>query len=205
MKKFGILIFIVTVLAGVVFANLFSFGRVTGKLINFSLGSRIRGSGVGGSEARYTGDFSGLNVGGVFHVEVTAGKEFSVQVQADDNLLPYIRTEVKDGVLAIETTKRIESHTPLRVLVSAPEIERVQVSGGSVLSLAGVANSILEIGASGNSKVTVDGETDEVNLEVSGASSVEAEHLKAQIASVDSSGASRVSVFVTEKLTSNAS
>ena len=205
MKKIGILIFIVTVLAGIVFANLFSFGRVTGKLVNFSFGSRIEGSGVAGSEARNTADFNGVGVSGVFQVEVTAGKDFSVQVQADDNLLPYIRTEVKRGILEIETTERIESHTPLRVLVSAPNIESIEVSGVSDVSVAGVATSSLEIQASGRSKVNVAGKTDGVNVEVSGGSSVEAEDLKAQTASVAASGSSRVSVFVTERLTSSAS
>jgi hypothetical protein len=205
MKKIGILIFIIATLVGIVFANLFSFGRVTGKIINFSFGSRVHGSGVAATEARQTAAFKGVDVGGVFQVQITAGKDCSVQVQADDNLVRYIRTEVKDGVLQIDTTERIDSSTPLRVLVSAPEIESLEVSGVSEVSLSGVSNSSLEIDASGRSKVDVDGKADEVNLEVSGASTVEAQRLKAETASVAASGASRVSVFVTESLTSSAS
>src|SRR5215210_7220442 len=97
MKKFGILIFIVAIIVGVVFANLFSFGRATGKLINFSVGTRIKGSGVVRSETRNAGGFDAVDVSGVFQVEVTAGKDFSVEVRADENLLPYIRTEVEEG------------------------------------------------------------------------------------------------------------
>lgn len=205
MKKIGILIFIVAIIVGVFFVNLFSFGRGAGKLISFSVGSRIKGSGVPGSEVRAVRDFRGIDVGGVFQVEVTAGKEYSVQVQADDNLLPHIRTEVEHGILQIETAEGIKSENPLRVIVTAPDIASIEASGASMVSVTGIKRAALEVSASGKSNVKVNGETDELNVEASGASSVDTESLKTQTASVDSSGASRVSVFVKSQLTSSAS
>jgi hypothetical protein len=205
MKKFGILIFIIAIIVGVAFSSLFSFGRATGKLINFSVGSRISGSGVVGSQVRNVDGFHGIDASGVFQVEATAGKDFSVRVQADDNLLQYIRTEVEGGVLQIGTTAGIKSGNPLRVFVTAPDIESVEASGASNVSVTGITNSSLEIDASGNSKVKVDGETGEVNVDVSGSSAVDANALRADIATVDSSGASRVNVFAAKRLTSSAS
>jgi hypothetical protein len=205
MKKFGILIFIIAIIVGVAFSSLFSFGRATGKLITFSVGSRITGSGVGGSEARNADGFRGVDVSGVFQVEVAAGKEFSVQVQADNNLLPYIRTEVEGGILQIETTESIKSENPMRVLVTAPDIESIEAAGSSAVSVTGITNSSFEVDASGNSKVKVEGETGELNVDVSGASAVDAKALRADTATVDSSGASRVSVFAAKRLTSSAS
>jgi hypothetical protein len=205
MKKIGIVIFIVAVLAGVVFANLFSFGRASGQLFNFSFKSGIRGSGVAASEAREANDFTGFDVCGVFQVEIIAGKEFSVLVDADDNLLQYIKTEVNGDVLHIETTERINSTTPIRVRISAPDIESVGASGASKVTLNGVNNSNLSVDTSGASKVKIEGETAEVKVEVSGASSVDAESLKAKTAEVDASGASSVNLFVTERVVADAS
>lgn len=205
MKKIGLLVFIVAILVGVVFSNLFSFGRVSGRLFNFSFTSGIKGSAVAATEPRTATGFTGVDVGGIFQVEITAGKDFSVEVDADDNLLQYIKTDVDNGVLHIETTQRISSHTPLRVRISAPEIERIEASGASKVALAGVKNSSLDIDTSGASKVKIEGETTEVRVEVSGASSIDAESLKARTASVDASGASSVTVFVTERLVSDAS
>ena len=51
----------------------------------------------------------------------------------------------------------------------------------------------------------IEGETSEITVEVSGASNVDAESLKAKTADVDASGASSVNVFVTERLVSDAS
>jgi hypothetical protein len=205
MKKIGIVIFIAAIVVGVVFANLFSFGRASGQLFNFSFKSGIKGSGVAASETRDASGFTGVDVGGVFQVEIIAGKDFSVAVDADDNLLQYIKTEVNGDVLHIETTERINSTTPIRVRISAPDIESIGASGASKVSLAGVKNSALHVDTSGASKVKIEGETAEITVEVSGASNVDAESLKAKTADVDASGASSVNVFVTERLVSDAS
>jgi hypothetical protein len=205
MKKIGIVIFIVAIVVGVVFANLFSFGRASGQLFNFSFKSGIKGSGVAASETRDASGFTGVDVGGIFQVEITAGKDFSVAVDADDNLLQYIKTEVNGDVLHIETTERINSTTPIRVRIAAPDIESIGASGASKVSLTGVKNSSLHVDTSGASKVKIEGETSEITVEVSGASNVDAESLKAKTADVDASGASSVNVFVTERLVSDAS
>lgn len=205
MKKIGILVFIVAIVVGVAVANVISFGKASGSIFTFSFNSGVRGSGVAASETRSTDEFTGVDVGGVFEVEITAGKEYSVQVQADDNLLPFIKTEVDSGVLHISTTQRVNSHSTLRVIVAAPDIDHLDISGVSKVTLSGVKNSELGIHTSGASKVKLDGETSELNIEVSGASSIDAEALKSKTATVDSSGASKVSVFATDRLNLEAS
>jgi hypothetical protein len=108
-------------------------------------------------------------------------------------------------VLKISSTERIRSHEPLRVRVSAPTIESLEASGVCKVSLTGVKNNELSIGTSGASKVSVAGETSSLTVDVSGASSVDGESLKAENAKVEASGASKVNVFVTSRLVSDAS
>jgi hypothetical protein len=205
MKKFGFLIFIIAILVGVVFANLFSLGRVTGKVFDFSFVSSIKGSGVEGSEVRSARDFTAVDVGGVFEVEIVAGKEFGLGIRADDNLLQYISTEVHNGVLKIETTESIKSHNPIKVLVSAPNLESLRVSGAAKVSVQDIKNSAFEVDTSGASKISVTGETSSLKIDVSGASNIDAENLKTQTAAVEASGASKVNLLVTDRLTSSAS
>ena len=205
MKKFGFIVFIVAILAGVVFANLFSFGRSTSRIFNISFGTSVKGSGVAKTEARETGDFKGVDVSGVFQVDVVAGKEFKVEVEADDNLLQYIKTEVRDDVLRIESSERLRSESPLRIRVSAPNIETIEASGASRVSVEGVKNSSISLDTSGASKVRLQGETANLRIEVSGASSIDASALQSQNADVDASGASNVDLVVTGQFNSEAS
>lgn len=205
MKKIGILIFAAAVIFGVVVASIFSFGRVNEKFFNFSFNKKIRGSGNVVTETRDIKGFNGVDVSGVFQVEITAQKDFVVEVEADDNLIPLIKTEIRGGVLHIETERRIKTASSLKIRISAPDIDSIQASGVSKVNLANVDNNELRIDTSGASKINLNGETARLSIEVSGASSIDAENLKAEAVAVNASGASHVSVFATGELRSDAS
>jgi putative autotransporter adhesin-like protein len=109
MKKVGFIIFIVALVAGVILANLSGFGRLGSSPFNVSFNfGKVSGSGNVITETRDVRDFSSIDVSGIFKVEATAQKDFRVEVQTDDNLLPFITTEVRDGVLHIEAEKRLK-------------------------------------------------------------------------------------------------
>lgn len=205
MKRIGFLIFIAAIVLGVLFANFTSFGRASGSLINFSFGSGIKGSGVAAIEARDITDFNSVDVGGVFQVEITAQKDFAVEVEADDNLLQYIETEISGETLRITSDKRLNPSSPIRIRISAPDIERIKSSGASKVSLNDLKNSELTVDTSGVSKVTLAGQTANLTVDVSGASHIDAENLAAENANIDASGASHVSVNVLNELRSDAS
>ena len=206
MKKIGFLVFILALIVGVGIAGNIAWGKASAKLFNFEfkVGGE-RGNGDVRTETRDIKGFKGVDVSGVFEVEIVAQKEFSVQLEADENLLPLIKTEVDGGILEISTTKRIKSSSGLKVRISAPDIEKLEISGVAKVSLANLKNAGLELETSGASKVNLAGETDKLVVEVSGASSIDAENLKSRAASVDASGASKVTVFATESIRSDAS
>lgn len=201
MKKIGIVIFVVALVAGVSLANMFSFGRASSSLFNFSMNFRgERGSGNVTSEKRDLSGFKSVDVGGVYQVEITAQKEFGVEVLADNNLLPLIKTEVDGDTLRIDTTRRISPSSPVRIRISAPDIENLQVSGVANVTVNDLKNTSFAIDSSGASKITVTGETANLTIDVSGAAKIDAENLKAENASVDSSGASKINVNVSGEL-----
>lgn len=201
MKKIAFIIFIVALIIGVTFGNLFSWGKASAKFFNFSVNfGGVKGSGNTQNEKRNVANFNAIEVGGIFEVEVVAQKDFSVEVEADDNLLQYIKTEVNGNTLEISTEKRISPKGPIRVRISAPDIEELQVSGVSKVSLTNLKNSSLKVDASGASKIKVDGETRNLDVDLSGACRLDAENLKTENADIDGSGASNASVNVSGDL-----
>ncbi len=205
MKKVGIIVFAATLVVGVAVAGLFSFGRVSGRILNISIDRPVTGSGVPASEERNVAEFSGIDASGMFHVDITSGKEQSVRIEADDNILPRIQTEVRGGVLHLESEGRINMSTPVRVTITMNDLESIDASGASRISAVNVKNGSLRINSSGASKISVAGETTRLTVDVSGASNVDTAGLQAQDASVDASGASRVEVLAVNRLESDAS
>lgn len=206
MKKLGIIVFVVAVAIGVVFANCFSFGRMGQGLFNVSVNfNGVKGSGNVTSEKRDVSGFDSVDVSGVFQVEITSGKDFSVEVQADDNLLPLISTDISGNTLKIQMDKKVETKNGIIVRISAPNIESIEASGVAKVNAADIKNESLSIDSSGASRVVVTGETSELKIDVSGATNVDAQNLKAANANVDAGGASRVQVNVANELHAEAS
>ena len=206
MKKIGIIIFASALVIGLVVSNMFSFGRAAHGLFNFSIDfSGEKGSGKIVTEKRSLNGFKGVDVGGVFQVEITAQKDFSVEIEADDNLLPLIKTEADDSVLEIESEGRLSPTTPIRIRISAPDINELEVSGAANVTLNGLKNSSLSVDSSGASKLKIAGETAKLTAETSGASKIDAEDLKAEDAIIDGSGASHVDINVSGELTADLS
>jgi len=205
MKKFGVLIFITAIVLGIFVTSFFSIGQAAKPFFSFSINQKTKGSGNIASESRDLRDFKGVDVSGVFQVEITSQKDFGVEIEADDNLIPLIKTQVRGGVLHIETDGRISTSNPLKVRVSAPDINDIDASGVAKVSLSAVNTDELRIHTSGASKVNVNGEAAKLFVKVSGASKIEADSLKAIDAEINASGASNVSVFASGELLTDAS
>lgn len=201
MKKVGIIIFVVAVILGITVANMFSWGRTSAKVLNFSINfGGVKGSGVTAVEKRDVSGFKSIKAGGAIEIEIVAQKEYSVEVEADDNLLQFVETKVSGSRLEISTSERLKMKKPVRVRISAPNIEAIDISGATKVSLSDVSNESLNVEASGASKVNVTGSSKKLIVELSGASRLDAENLQAVQASIDASGASSASVAVSEDL-----
>ncbi len=65
----------------------------------------IKGSGNSKKVTREVGAFTGLLSQGPMDVIISYGKDSKVTIEADDNLLPYIETNVENNKLIVKTKK----------------------------------------------------------------------------------------------------
>lgn len=190
MKKTKIIIFAITLITGVAVSGCSLFSDING----------IEGSGNMKTETRNVADFKAINVGGSFTVEAVAQKDFGLEIETDDNLLQYIKTEVADGILKIETTKNIQPKDKILVRISAPNIENFKTSGAANVDLKNVNNDSLKVVSSGASKFTIEGTAKNFVVETNGASKIDAGNLKTENTSIDASGASKIDVYAANDL-----
>jgi len=206
MKKIGFLLFATALVVGLVVANSFSFGRASGNFVKFSMDfGAEHGSGNIVTEKRDLRGFNSVDVGGVFQVEIVAQKDFGVEIEADDNLMALIQTNVDGDTLRIESDKRLKSGSPIKVRISAPNIDELSVSGAANVTANSLKCDSLKIESSGGSRVTVIGQAEDLNIESSGGARVNAAGLNAVDAHIDGSGGSSVEVNVTGDLNSDIS
>jgi len=165
----------------------------------------IKGSGNVKTESRNVSGFKEIKAENAVELEITVQKDFSLTIEADDNLLDQVRTEVSGNTLKISTRDSITSKNKIKVKVSLPDLTDLDLSGASTANVSGVKTDSLKLNANGASRIKIDGEVKSVDATASGASGVDAENLKTENAKANASGASHITVSPTGDLNAEAS
>ena len=182
------------------------------------------------AEKRNVSGFHAIEVGGGIDLYLSQGEE-AVAVSASKNeYRAKIKTEVKNGVLKIwyewNSNLRFDwSNHKLKAYVSFKDIDRLEGSGGSDISVDGsikvaklamevsggsdfdgkVETGELNIQASGGSDVRISGKADRLTIDASGGSDFKGYDLASDICNVEASGGSDIQVTVNKELSANAS
>ena len=131
----------------------------------------INGSGRIKTEKRNIEHFDGVQASGSMDIEVADDKNVAVEVEADDNILPYIITEVNDGLLDVYFKSNTSfNNVHVKIYVTAPGLKRLFVKGsGSIISKNKIQNNesiSTKISGSGDINAAVD--APDVKAEISG-------------------------------------
>ncbi len=170
-------------------------------------GAMTVGSGRFVTEARAVERFDSIAVSGAGHAIVTPGDVESLEVMAEDNILPLVDARVVNGRLVLGMragTGGTSSHgITYRVVVR--DIRDIVASGGSEIDVPGIAVRQLAVSLSGASTLTASGSADRLEITVSGASRCRLSELSARAVVATLSGASTAFVRVTDSLVVTAS
>ena len=169
------------------------------------LGNTVAGSGVRKTEKRDLPSFKAIEAEGAFDIQATCQKPVSFEIEADDNLLPLIQSDVKNGVLYLSSEKGYNSRRGVTVRITVPNLESIKATGAGKFHIQDLKNDKFELRSTGASAVTVSGETNNVEIHSTGAGVIDAHNLRAEKAKVSSSGAAKVDVYASEQLDASVS
>ena len=131
----------------------------------------IRGSGRIVTEKRVISGFKGIRVGGPFEVELKMGPVAEVVIESDDNVLPYIETNIRKDILWIGIRNlNSYSNTHLKVFITAPVITDLTASASANIIGKDLLISKGSISINASSASTISAEIDAPDVEA-GASS----------------------------------
>ena len=110
----------------------------------------VEGSGVPHQESRVVKPFTRVAVSGVFEVRLTVGPAQQVVIRGDDNILPHIRSEVRDGTLTVDSDRSICIKTDLRLEIEVPELAGFQSDGTVALNARGIRGKTFQLKLDGS-------------------------------------------------------
>ncbi len=195
-----------------------TFTTHTGLASEGIFSKRIRGNGNKIIENRQSAmQFSEIVVNTCIHLVVSDRREGDILVRTDENIMPYVKMEVRNGVFRawLDNTssremenvridiempyngkiREIEAYAASSVtvipLLKADEVE-FSASGASFI-IANVHSNSLDITLSGASSAEVSTTTGELEITASGASKINLSSAICESCDIDAAGASKVS------------
>ena len=194
-------------------------------MFDMSFGPGKKGNGVVEEEKReITGDFTEVSAAEGIDVYISQGSEYEILVEADENIIELIATDIRNGRLRVHAEENIGRATK-KVYVTLPQITMLKSSSGADLeSLDPITASDIELSASSGSMISlqldaeqvdadassgadikIKGTADELFADASSGANIRARDFEVRVCDAGVSSGANISVKVKEDLTADAS
>src|SRR3954470_8335892 len=144
----------------------------------------VKGSGARKTEKRDLGSFKTIDTSGVYETHVICQKAASVEIEGDDNILPLIKTEVRDGIVFVTNDQRYSSSQPVMLRITLPELMRVSTRGAGQIEIADFNGDNLKIESTGAASINAAGKAKSLDVSSTGAGDIKVANLEAEKVSV---------------------
>ena len=196
---------------------------------NWFVGPGERGSGNVISQTREVSGFDAVSVEYPAQVFIKQGNAESVKIEAEDNLLPNLKTQVRNGKLEIfyrrEGGKHVNPTKMVKITIVVKDLKDVEftsageltieklktdnldvsLSGAGNLDLDAIQVKGLQVSLSGAGSLNASGTADDLDLSISGFGDFKGADLHSQDARVSISGAGSATVWADNDLSAEIS
>ncbi len=198
--------------------------------IEGGIAGAVPGSGKIESETRDVKDFNVISIRYPGEIIVRQGDKTSLTIEAEDNLIPQLTTDVRGGTLVIENgeadfSKRVNPTENVKITITVTKLNEISFSSAGTLRVEGLKTGEFEfklsgageatltdldvdsltVSLSGAGKITLDGTADRVHVIISGLGDFDGANLQSLVAEVQISGAGTATLRVEEELTAKVS
>lgn len=192
---------------------------------DLKLGPGEKGNGNVVKDSRaVSDDFTEISASEGLEVYVTQGSEYHIEVEADENIIDHIATDVRNHKLRIHTNEKIGRATK-KIYVTLPEITNLETSSGANLTVDNTVEAhelhlsassgahmelrvdaqSLEAETSSGAGIKVSGETDALDAEVSSGAGLDADALETHRCEANASSGGNMTLNVSDELHAEAS
>jgi len=164
-------------------------------------GAMIYGSGRIKTEVRQVENFTSIRLSVPATLSIERTGEASLKVTAEDNLLPLLESEVKDGTLRLSIAGRNSFTGKIPVFeVTVSDLRVLQLEGSGVVKASKLDGGALSLTVTGSGEINLAGRSDLFTVAISGSGSVDAAELQTKRAKVGVTGSGDVVVNARDEL-----
>ncbi|MCC6384307.1 MAG: DUF2807 domain-containing protein [Bacteroidia bacterium] len=178
------------------------------------------GNGIVSTETRKIPEFKSVEVSVDAIVTIRYSKDVSLKLEADENLLGYIRTRVRGKKLIIESRHCLRSKNEIKVDITVPAIEGIELNGTGSVQIPDtlhVKNMTMKINGTGdiNARLTaaslsstvngsgdviLTGSANKLDIRINGSGDTDASEMPCNASTIRVNGSGDVNVYVIQDL-----
>jgi hypothetical protein len=163
------------------------------------------GSGHLSVETRDVSDIDAVRFTSFGELSIQQGETEGLRLEAEDNVLPEIITEMQHGTLVIRYAERngqvrVRPTKSIRLVLTVKDLHAVTLSGAGDVNLEGLQTDRLEATLSGAGSLRAEGAARHLEVVLSGAGGFSGGDLQTETADVTLSGVGNAVVWTTERL-----
>ena len=182
----------------------------------------ILGSGNVVSESRNVSGFTEVALEGIGDLSIQQTGSESLTIEAEDNIIPKIKTEVKDNrlTIGIEPNTSIQATKPITYKLTVKDLNALELSGSGRIDAQNInTNNLavtnrgsgdvaasdvdindLKIAQRGSGEVKMSGKADAQDVNISGSGSYQAENLQSKEAKIVANGSGEATIAASDRL-----
>lgn len=138
-----------------------------GKMVDSTSGTLI-------TETRIAADFNEIHIQDHIDVQYTQDTVASISVEAGENLIDYIQTDIVNGKLIIyESSNTIANHKLIKVTVTSDSLNNIEMEGSGDFNGNNMSSTFLNISTIGSGNFNSDVWTSHINISSTGSGDVQ--------------------------------
>ena len=162
----------------------------------------VNGSGTIITEQRDVTGFTGVCLRGSGALVIEQTGEESLAIVADDNLMPLLTSDVRDGklILSVNDNTSIRPTEQITYRLTVKDLSEIEISGSGAADAKGIQTDRLASVISGSGKIIIAGKANEQVIVISGSGDFLGEGLKCKKAAITVSGSGKAVLAVSDTL-----
>ena len=160
----------------------------------------VQGSGTVQSEERTVSGFDQILLEGSGDIFVEVGDTESLTIEAEDNLLPLLSSEVKGSRLELRTRESISPTQPIVYTIGALAFDGISIVGSGDLVAMNLDCDSFDASIAGAGNLDLTGQCGGLNLSITGSGDFTGEDFEVGTADIDIAGTGDVLVNATDEL-----
>jgi len=149
----------------------------------------VAGSGTIVTQTRPVTGFTKVSLSGTGQLVIEQSGSESLAITADDNLLPYLTSDVQVGELRLGT-KDVNVHPtkPIVYKVSVKSLSQIKIAGSGSVAATGLDGERLAVSLAGSGDIKLAGRTGTLEIDVAGSGGYDGEDMKSRDAKIKIAG-----------------